>query len=577
MKYFLLSTILTWAASLAAQNTGNFRYADMRAEGIALIDKKNYKDAINIFWSALIVCKDKPENHDLNEQRLRAQSLWERELRDAVAREQAAYREALAAKNTAETAKLAEEQARKLAEQNARKAHEQGKRAESLRLSLLADMARQRGRKTEALLLSWMALQLAGPDLSTHIMRSFGEAVLDTFAQTCFKGEKTIRSVRYLPGGHKILIETSEPLFFIARADGTPGVTQLPQGLREVAPSASGAWLAAWGTDNDVRILDDNGAVRFTLSGHSEPVRFVVFSPDGTRILTCSRDNTARLWDMQGKAIAVLYGHIANVQSAAFSPDGSFLVTRSVDGTARIWNKEGVLSGVCAEPDVFLKSVTIQSQRVVALSGEGRLKVYTLDGQPVTVPDMSALKEIVTAGENGIMAVRNSSEAAIIDEQGTISGRIRHNTPLTGMFLHPSGKWLLTWTKDRVVRLWDGQGGLKSEFPGHRSDIVSASLSADTRYVLTTTADGVVRLWDTTGNMLTEWRPGNSSPGPALFSPDGRNFLTAGNDSKTVSIAPFPQDVYNQVAPTSVLGAESTADVLRKYDVQYVEELGGKH
>jgi hypothetical protein len=86
-----------------------------------------------------------------------------------------------------------------------------------------------------------------------------------------------------------------------------------------------------------------------------------------------------------------------------------------------------------------------------------------------------------------------------------------------------------------------------------------------------------VRLWDTTGNMLTEWRPGNSSPGPALFSPDGRNFLTAGNDSKTVSIAPFPQDVYNQVAPTSVLGAESTADVLRKYDVQYVEELGGKH
>jgi WD40 repeat protein len=35
-----------------------------------------------------------------------------------------------------------------------------------------------------------------------------------------------------------------------------------------------------------------------TLTGHTDVVRAVAFSPEGKRVLTGSDDNTARLWDL---------------------------------------------------------------------------------------------------------------------------------------------------------------------------------------------------------------------------------------------------------------------------------------
>ncbi|HRI61981.1 MAG TPA: hypothetical protein PK228_19715 [Saprospiraceae bacterium] len=376
-------------------------YAEMRREGIELMNDKNYRDAIDIFWTALVVCKDKPEKDDLSELRQRAQNLWERELKDAVAREQAAYQEALAAKELAETAKFAEEKARKEAEDNAKKAHEQGKLAESLRLSLLADMARQRGQKTDALLLSWMALQLSGPELSPHAMRSFGDAVRDTFSLNYFNSPKQIVSAAYLPHSRKMLIKTGDGAFFIVGTGETPGATQLPQGLVEVVPSNTGNYLVAWDKSNTAQIFNTEGAVITTLSGHNEAVRFACFSPDDSQILTCSRDNTARLWDLKGRQLAVLEGHSANVQNGSFSSDGSFILTRASDGTARTWTREGAVLGSFSTTDGYLKMAAIQpaSDHVVTISTDGDLNIYTKDGQLIRSLETGGqlVKEVVFA------------------------------------------------------------------------------------------------------------------------------------------------------------------------------------
>jgi WD40 repeat protein len=78
------------------------------------------------------------------------------------------------------------------------------------------------------------------------------------------------------------------------------------------------------------------------LTGHTDYVNSVAFSPDGQTLASGSSDGTIRLWEVAtGQQIsAPLAGHTASVRSVAFSPDGQTLASGSADTTIRLWDMD---------------------------------------------------------------------------------------------------------------------------------------------------------------------------------------------------------------------------------------------
>lgn len=65
------------------------------------------------------------------------------------------------------------------------------------------------------------------------------------------------------------------------------------------------------------------GAVEYDrLSGHSDEVKGVVFSPNGKIIASTSADKTIKLWQPDSTLLTTLKGHNDLVWQVVFSPDG---------------------------------------------------------------------------------------------------------------------------------------------------------------------------------------------------------------------------------------------------------------
>ena len=98
--------------------------------------------------------------------------------------------------------------------------------------------------------------------------------------------------------------------------------------------------VAEYGGGKHIRLWNaSDGTPLRTLTGHTDIVYSIAFSPDGNILASGSRDNTIRLWDASnGAHLHTLTGHTVAVLSVAFSPDSNVLASGSEDGAVRVWD-----------------------------------------------------------------------------------------------------------------------------------------------------------------------------------------------------------------------------------------------
>jgi len=308
----------------------------------------------------------------------------------------------------------------------------------------------------------------------------------------------------------------------------------------------------------------------------------VTFSPDGRFALSGSFDGTVCLWDIRtGKCIRVFEGHKGSVNSVAFSPDGRFALSGSRDETLRLWDvrREPVRLLLCkpVAPEELLRRTrehrSLLQQAGEALKNGKYREAYILAHRAKKVPgyekDSVTLDLLHQAGRKGIRRRLVSawrakeflqrggvnSVAFSPDGRFVLSGSwdktvrlwdietgkcirvfVDHKDFVYSVAFSPDGRFALSGSFDKTVRLWDIETGKCIRvFEGHEKAqyhwILSVALSPDGRFALSGSLDKTVRLWDIkTGKCIRVFEGHKDNVKSVTFSPDGRYAVSAGWD-----------------------------------------------
>ncbi|KAJ2448778.1 ribosome assembly [Coemansia sp. RSA 2336] len=319
-----------------------------------------------------------------------------------------------------------------------------------------------------------------------------------------------------------------------------------------------------------------------SLTGHTEAVLSVSFSPDGSQLASGSGDTTVRIWDLSTETPRVTCkGHRNWVLCIAWAPNARVLASGSMDNSVRLWDPAtgrdlGILNGhrkwitaLSWEP----QHLNPQCSRVASSSKDGTVRVwdvklrrclFTLAGHTaaVTCVKWGGDGRIYTGSQDKTIKIWNSDGTLY----KTLAGHAHWVNTLafstdfalrTGAFDHTgkhpqsdeeaakraqeryaeakaNGVRLVSGSDDFTMYLWDPDTSNKpvARLTGHQKVVNHVSFSPDGRLLASASFDNSVKLWDgKTGKFLASLRGHVAAVYQVCWSADSRMLLSASKDS----------------------------------------------
>ena len=314
--------------------------------------------------------------------------------------------------------------------------------------------------------------------------------------------------------------------------------------------------VLAWSPDDvkpfDYKKLAEGSSVALanfrTFEGHTDAVRSVSFSPDGSLLLSSSQDNTVRVWDFATvQALKTFRGHGGRVQAAAFLSDGKRILSASHDHTVFEWSIAGyeeirtlkgrVLDG---HADAVLAAAYSQDQtQVITASRDRTARTWNaLTGEPgLTLAEghayLASTAVFFPGGKRLLTAAVDNTTRIWDVETGGQRFRLDRSGRSAAATLSHHAKWIATGGDDKSAQLWDASNGERlKKLEAHLAEVTAVAFSPDDRLLATGDAKGHVKLWNIEEGRVVAKLTGHSRRISAIaFRSDGSRVLTASGDN----------------------------------------------
>jgi WD40 repeat protein len=342
-----------------------------------------------------------------------------------------------------------------------------------------------------------------------HAVRIW-DAETGELVHTLYDHKAKVTSCRFSPDSRLLLTSGSDAVLCVWDTVSGNLLSNLKghtQGVNDCTFSPDGRLMASASTDNTLGVWETaTYQLVMKLEGHTTSVMKCIFSPNGDYLYSSSEDNL-KIWSTSaftrqetGKIVLKSYdGHHVKINSSLFSPDGKTILSSCKDRTARLWEVDtGALKKTIQINDLFIPAY-------VAFSPDGHSFVSNY-GSRVAQYDIDMGKRT-------------------IDRYG-------HEKSVCGCTYSPDGKYILSTSRDKTIRIWKEAGAPYIDvLPGHTDAVVTCTVSPNAKLIVSASRDKTLRVWDySTHNHLATLEGHEAAVTSCAFSPDGGTLVTADED-----------------------------------------------
>jgi WD40 repeat protein len=309
--------------------------------------------------------------------------------------------------------------------------------------------------------------------------------------------------------------------------------------IRALLFTPDGARVVSAGDDNLVKVSDVATAAEVhALSGHEAPATSLAIAADGKRLVSGGQDKTVKIWDIEaGTLLATLVDATQPVLSVAVSPDGAAVLTGAADNQIRVY-RGGVLklSADCPAPAAV--AFADDSRNFLAACQDNRLRFFS-EVEPRLLGAAGAAVRALAVSPDGATTYA-ASDDTLVHSWETQSGRplrgLAHGGPALLMGLTPDGTAVVS-AESGKLRVWNAETGAPTAAVDLPSAPTSLDLSPDGRKIAVATEGGLVQVFSRDGATLEKLAVPNATQ--IRFTSDGGAFVLGGAQ-KTLLVRPSP-------------------------------------